>query len=531
MAEPNDFPYLLATVFYTPLPLRICFCINCFLLGLLLFSCQPSDSTEGLADEALSGEQLAPRYCGSCHLVPAPSLLDQPTWTTSVLPAMGWRLGIRDTSYTPPQGRNMRERYLIRQANIFPDSALLSPETWQKIVDYYAQEAPAQLPALASQQPASTASFSPLPVSLGLSSGALTTLLRQHPTTGDLYLSDGTLMLYQLSPAGQVKQFFELPSPVTDIHFNQDGTLYLLAAGNLNPHDEPLGALLAMDEKGNMQPLIQELSRPVHMSFHDLNQDGREDVVISEFGNYTGRLSWFERRQDGTFQKHVLWENPGAVKTYVQDLNHDDLPDVVALMAQGKEGVYAFYNQGHGRFNMKPLLQFLPVFGSSDFALADVDQDGDADILLANGDNADLSNILKPYHGVRVYRNDGKNHFSEAYFYPLYGATRLVSEDFDQDGDLDLTASAYFPDFESESPQNFVYLENTSTDSLTFTPHTLEGLDQGRWLIMEPVRLSGRTGVMLGALNVGLSREGSERERVQNNINSPNLMILQNNTR
>ena len=444
---------------------------------------------------------------------------------------MGWRLGIRDTTYTPPQGRNMRERYLIRQANIFPDSALLSPATWQRLVNYYAEEAPAQLPALTSQQPASIAPFSPLPLSLGLSSGALTTLLRQHPETGDIYLGDGTLMLYQLSPAGKVKHFFELPSPVTDIHFNQDGTLYLLAAGNLNPHDEPLGALLSMDEKGNVQPLIQELSRPVHMSLHDLNQDGHEDIIISEFGDYTGRLSWYERMQNGTFEKHVLWENPGAVKTYVHDLNHDDLPDVVALVAQGKEGLYAFYNQGNGQFSMKPLLQLPPVFGSSDFALADVDQDGDADILLANGDNADLSNILKPYHGVRVYRNNGKNQFSEAYCYPMYGATRLVSQDFDQDGDFDVAASAYFPNFEAGSPQHFVYLENTSADSLTFTPHTLAGLDQGRWLIMEPIRLSNGTGVMLGALNVGMHRQGSEQEMVQNNIDSPNLIVLQNTTR
>ena len=511
--------------------MRISFCIEYLLLGLLSLSCQPSDPTEGLADEALSGEQLAQRYCGSCHLVPDPGLLDQITWTTSVLPAMGWRLGIRDTIYTPPQGRSMRERYLIRQANIFPDSALLSPEIWQRLVNYYAEEAPAQLPVLTSQKSTSTAPFAPLPVSLGLSSGALTTLLRQHPRTSDIYLGDGTLMLYQLSPAGKVKHFYALPSPVTDIHFNKDGTLYLLAAGNLNPHDEPLGALLSMDEKGNVQPLIQELSRPVHMSLHDLNQDGHEDIVISEFGDYTGRLSWFERMQDGSFQKHVLWENPGAVKTYVHDLNHDDLPDVVALVAQGKEGVYAFYNQGNGQFSMKPLLQLPPVFGSSDFALADVDQDGDADILLANGDNADLSNVLKPYHGVRVYRNNGKNQFSEAYFYPMYGATRLVSQDFDQDGDFDVAASAYFPNFKADAPQHFVYLENTSTDSLTFTPHTLAGLDQGRWLIMEPIQLSNGTGVMLGALNVGMHRQGSEQEMVQNNIDSPNLMILQNNIR
>ncbi len=94
--------------------------------------------------------------------------------------------------------------------------------------------------------------------------------------------------------------------------------------------------------------------------------------------------------------------------------NQDGRPDIVALMAQGREGVYAFYNQSDGRFGMKPLLQFPSVFGSSDFAMADIDQDGDEDILLAHGDNADLSDILKPYHGVRVYRNDGDAQFTRS---------------------------------------------------------------------------------------------------------------------
>lgn len=126
----------------------------------------------------------------------------------------------------------------------------------------------------------------------------------------------------------------------------------------------------------------------------------------------------------------------------VRDLDGDGNLDIVALMAQGREGVYAFYNQGDGRFGTKPLLQFSPVFGCSDFTLADIDQDGDEDLLLVNGDNADFSPVLKPYHGVRVYRNEGDYEFAEAYYYPMYGATRILSQDFDADGDLDMAASA-----------------------------------------------------------------------------------------
>ena len=421
----------------------------------------------------------------------------------------------------------MNEQFLIRQANVFPDSALLSPASWQRIVNYYDSLAPAALstPVRADSPPSSRAPFVPQAVSLGLSSDGLTTLLRQHPRTGDIYLADGSLMLYQLDASGTIQDFFALPAPVSDIHFRPDGSLYLLTVGNLSPHDEPLGKLVVMDTKGNVKPLIENLNRPVHLNVHDLDQDGRADMIISEFGNYLGRLSWFRQTEDGTFEKNVLWENPGAIKTIVRDLDEDGQPDIVVLMAQGREGVYAFYNQGGGSFTTTPLLQFPPVFGSSDFTLADIDQDGAEDLLLVNGDNADFSPVLKPYHGVRVYRNRGNYEFAEAYFFPTYGATRILSQDFDADGDPDIAISAYFPDFSADKPRTFVYLENTSTDSLSFISRTIDGLDQGRWLVMEPLRQDGRSAVMLGAFNLGLGR-GLEKNIKRWRGENVNMMLL-----
>ena len=496
-----------------------------------MLACQPTDPPQGQPDAELSDAQLAQRYCGSCHLFPEPQLLDQSTWTQSVLPAMAWRLGIQDTAHQPLLGRNMKERFLVQQAGIFPDSARLSQESWQRLVHYYDSLAPAQLPPArvppARVPPASSpVPFARQPVSLGLSSGGLTTLLRQHPQTEKIYLADGTRTLYQLSASGETEDFFELPGVVSDIYFRSDGTFYLLTVGNLNPHDEPLGRLVAMDAKGNVKSLVSALNRPVHLNVHDLDQDGQDDIVICEFGNHIGRLSWFRQTEEGPYEKRVLWERPGAVKTVVRDLDEDGRPDLLVLMAQAQEGVYAFYNQGDGRFSMKPLLEFPPVFGSSDFTLSDIDQDGDEDLILVNGDNADLSNILKPYHGVRVYRNEGSYAFSEAYFYPMYGATRVVSYDADQDGDADLAASAYFPDFASESPRSFVYLENVSKGSVAFDPHTPEGLNGGRWLLMEPLYHNQQpAGVMLGAFNIGFDR-GTERVEEQWKGKNVNAVLL-----
>jgi hypothetical protein len=174
---------------------------------------------------------------------------------------------------------------------------------------------------------------------------------------------------------------------------------------------------------------------------------------------------------------------PGARKVLVRDLNQDGKPDLVALTGQGSEGIWAFYNRGDGRFAEEPLLRFSPVYGSSYFDLVDFNGDGFEDILYTNGDNADYSISPKPYHGVRIYLNNGRNAFKEAWFFPLYGATQAAARDFDGDGDLDIAAIAFFPHYQKAPEEGFVYFENDG--KMHFTPRTLPNAERGKWLVME----------------------------------------------
>src|SRR5262249_1038517 len=192
----------------------------------------------------------------------------------------------------------------------------------------------------------------------------------------------------------------------------------------------------------------------------DLNQDGREDLVVCSFGNRLGRFSWFEGTDRGDFVEHVLLDRPGAIRSEVRDFNGDGRPDILVLMAQAREGLYLFLNQGRGQFRMETILEMPPTWGFAGFEVADFNQDGHFDLVVVNGDNGDFALPLKSYHGVRIYLNDGRNHFRESFFYPLYGAYKAVARDFDGDGDLDLAVIAFYPDFEQEAPESFVYLEN-----------------------------------------------------------------------
>src|SRR5690606_15317882 len=153
-------------------------------------------------------------------------------------------------------------------------------------------------------------------------------------------------------------------------------------------------------------------------------------------------------------------QKPGAITSIIKDANGDGLPDIYVLMAQGDEGVFLYENQGGGQFLEKRLLTFSPLHGSQYIELADFNGDGYDDLVYVAGDNADKTPILKKYHGIYIYLNNGKGAFGQAFFYPLNGAYKVIARDFDQDGALDIAAISFFPDYIRYPEESFVYLLN-----------------------------------------------------------------------
>jgi hypothetical protein len=171
----------------------------------------------------------------------------------------------------------------------------------------------------------------------------------------------------------------------------------------------------------------------------------------------------------------------------------------MALVAQASESILVFFNQGKGKFEEKQVLRFPPVYGSSHLEVADFNGDGRPDILYTNGDNADYSVSLKKYHGIRLFLNEGGNKYKQAWFYPMYGASKAIARDFDQDGDLDIAAISFFPDFQQQPLNGFVYLENTG--NLQFKPETFKEAATGHWLTLQSgdVDQDGDQDLLLGS--------------------------------
>ncbi len=447
-------------------------------------------------DRPPEGRALAVRYCASCHLLPSPAELDSATWRRWVLPRMARRLGlavagapgaVEAVEDGTSDGRHVRE------ARVFPETPLLSRAEWERLETYYVGAAPAVLPRPTTPVVATgSAPFVARAADFRVAS-PMVALVRIDPARRRIYVSDATFgasTLAQLDGEGRTVATWPTPSPVSDAQLRGD-TLAVLLTGKLNPSDAPGGSVALVPGVGpGATPVwrADSLRRPVHASWADLSGDGVDDVVVSEFGNLMGRLAWYERLPNGA-RRHVLAAQPGTVATIVRDQDGDGRLDVLALTAQGDEGVSLFRRAPDGGFTRERLLRFPPTYGSTAMQLADVDGDGRDDIVYTNGDAGDFPGPAKPYHGVRVFVGDARGRYTERYFLPMPGAYDVAARDFDGDGDVDLAAIAFFTDPASPRTLPFVYLENLG--GLRFRASTVTDADRGRWLTMDAGDVDG----------------------------------------
>lgn len=484
--------------------------INLFIFGLIvvIFSC--SDFKKNTTHTSVpdyniaSGKLLAAKYCQSCHLLPDPSLLNAGMWETGVLPAMGPRLGIYDYGFTHyPSSRNDPNV----EKNYYPAKPVLSTQEWQYILDYYTSVSPDTLPG---QQ--RTTIFkngaSLFTIEIPVFKPAIpTTCFVEIDTVNALkkvVISDMfTKNIFRFDDHLNLLDSFKNISPVVDIERDGQG-LIACNIGIMNPNNGKYGTALRIvtSPQGKMEAdtsvRFDGLARPVQITPADFNKDGKTDYLVCEFGNLMGSLSWVENLGNNKFQHHVLRGVPGAIKAYIRDVNHDGLPDIWVLFSQGDEGIFLFTNKGNGKFEQEEVLRFPSIYGSSYFELADFNKDGFPDIVYTSGDNADFSAVLKPYHGVYIFMNDGTNHFKQQYFFPMYGCFKAIARDFDGDGDLDIAAISFFADYAHHPEESFIYLENKG--KMDFQPYILPGTNTGRWLTMDAADLDGdgKTDLVLG---------------------------------
>ena len=435
---------------------------------LYLTNKKPYNSLAGPSSGSYAqGKALTLKHCQSCHILPDPGLLDKDNWK-KLLPEMGVSLGIHSPEIKVPE----------EDRSFYPAHPAMDAAEWQSILDYYQATAPTSLPL--QNKPAAPKqglSFAPLlPPEIFFRPNTLVTCVRMDNSVkpGRLFVYDAiSHQLFLFNQYGLMDSIYT-DDAIIDIRF-YNNEVFACSIGKsltIGTSTNRFGKVfpIAVSKAGKLQikpTLFKGLARPVQVVPTDMNGDGRTDFLLCEFGSLRGSLSWMENKGAGRYQQHIIRNMPGSVNVYVKQNKQTKQKDLWALFAQGEEGIFHFTNKGNGTFDVNQVLRFPPTYGSTSFEMADMNKDGFEDIIYTCGDNGDITGILKPYHGVYVFTNDGKNNFQQKFFYPMHGCYRVMARDFRNTGNMDLAAIAYFTD--PSRPETFVYLKNEG--NLHFTPY------------------------------------------------------------
>jgi hypothetical protein len=241
--------------------------------------------------------------------------------------------------------------------------------------------------------------------------------------------------------------------------------------------DNPKGKLIKI-EGTKTTTILSELMRPVSFDIMDINKDGQDDFLICEYGNLLGALNLYISNGTG-FTKQNLFNDDGAVKANFTDQDSDEDMDIIALVANSDERLLLYTNEGDNQFTQTTIQRFKPTNGSTHFQLVDFDGDNDSDILYSAGDNGDYTPILKPYHGITLFENKAEG-YTRRFFLPINGVYQAEAHDFDQDGDMDIAAVSFHPDFQNNPEESFVLFTNKGNNN--FSAHTIENHNSSRWM-------------------------------------------------
>jgi hypothetical protein len=399
-------------------------------------------------------------YCGSCHGVPPPNLMPKHSW--------------------PKVIRAMADLSAERTGKMFiPQDAL------RHITAYYYGSAPEELPLLPYAEAAGgTLAFSaggigdesPLPMVIDINAADL----GEHHGTGLLVCdaeANEVRFVRRQGDSWRETVLAEAPVPIRTevVDFDGDGDtdIVVAALGILPPSDEPAGKVLLLrqnsDGEFDKELLLENIGRTTDARAMDVDNDDDLDLVVAVFGGGTvGGILWLERTGPGEFVRHDVLAASGALNATPVDLDADGRMDFVSLIAQEYESVVAFMNRGQGNFEQSLLGRAPhPMYGFTGMSLADLDGDGDTDILMSNGDALDTQPDPKPYHGVQWLENRGNLQFQYHDIGRFYGAAVAAAGDLDGDGDLDVVAGSWLNFWDDPKRQSLVWFENDGDKGFT----------------------------------------------------------------
>ena len=191
----------------------------------------------------------------------------------------------------------------------------------------------------------------------------------------------------------------------------------------------------------------------------DVDSDGDIDVLVT--AGLGDSVTWYENDGNEIFTRHLISDPvigaDGASSVTTADVDGDGDQDV--LFASGDDDTIGWYeNDGFQDFTLRVIDD--SFLGAEFVATADVDGDGDIDVLGAAFDSNEIA----------WFENDGSQGFTKRIVNndnPAEGANSVTTADIDADGDLDILSTSFRDSevvwYENDGSQGFTARSITSS--------------------------------------------------------------------
>lgn len=226
-------------------------------------------------------------------------------------------------------------------------------------------------------------------------------------------------------------------SSITFMDADGDGDEDLLLSGNIGTPLPKTNTLYLNDGVGNFNEVMDAPFEQVTdaVLFSDLNGDGSPDVLIT--GSNDTILTTKLYINDGA----ANFSDAGDIQVQsivngdfaISDVDNDGDQDLVVTGVNNGSNLKLYLNDGMANFTLKPNPDFIPAAAST-VEFADINGDGDDDLLVLGLSGNPVGS------STNLYLNDGMGNFTIVGSTPFHGvfSGNIGFSDVDLDDDLDV---------------------------------------------------------------------------------------------